>query len=52
MTQTLNSSFPFSLANCLRRMAALMPAGPPPTITTSASSPNLKEKNVFEAILD
>ena len=34
-------SFPFSSASCLSLIAADNPAGPPPTITTSASSENL-----------
>ena len=38
MTHTRNSSLPASLASCLSLMAALIPAGPPPTMTTSASS--------------
>lgn len=38
--QTL-SSFPVSSANCFSLIAADKPAGPPPTITTSASSENL-----------
>lgn len=34
-------SFPFSSASCFSLIAADKPAGPPPTITTSASSENL-----------
>lgn len=36
-TTTLNS-LPRSCSSCLRRMAALRPAGPPPTMHTSTSS--------------
>lgn len=35
---TRKSSLPASLASCFSRMAALRPAGPPPTIQTSTSS--------------
>lgn len=38
MMHTLNSSNPASLANCLHLMAAAIPDGPPPMMTTSASS--------------
>jgi hypothetical protein len=35
---TTRISLPFSCSNCFRRIAALRPAGPPPTIQTSTSS--------------
>jgi hypothetical protein len=34
---TTDTSWPFSAASCLRRMAVDRPAGPPPTMTTSYS---------------
>lgn len=40
-TRHTRSSLLCLLASCFRRMAAERPAGPPPTITTSASSANL-----------
>lgn len=35
---TTRISFPFSFSSCLSRIAALKPAGPPPTMQTSTSS--------------
>ena len=35
---TTRTSRPFSCSSCFKRMAALRPAGPPPTIQTSTSS--------------
>lgn len=55
-TRHTRSSFSYSLASCFRRMAAESPAGPPPTITTSASSANLSisipEKGAQEKVFE
>lgn len=41
---TTRTSFPFSFSSCLRRIAALSPAGPAPTMQTSTSS---KARSIF-----